>query len=118
MRIVDIRERTIPLQANIANAVVNFAEHTVSLVAVVSDVMRDGKPVIGFAFDSIGRFGQSGLLRERFIPRLMAAAPPDILDSEGTAFDADKILRVMLLNETPGGNRDRGNASPAIELAV
>lgn len=118
MRIVDIRERTIPLQANIANAVVNFAEHTVSLVAVVSDVMRDGKPVIGFAFDSIGRFGQSGLLRERFIPRLVAAAPPDILDSEGTVFDADKILRVILRNEKPGGHGDRAHAAAALELAI
>jgi D(-)-tartrate dehydratase len=71
MRIVEVRERAIPLQANIKNSVVNFAEHTVSLVALVTDVVRDGKRVVGFAFDSIGRFGQSGILRERFIPRLL-----------------------------------------------
>ncbi|MEC5293417.1 enolase C-terminal domain-like protein [Aurantimonas sp. C2-6-R+9] len=118
MRIIDVRERAIPLQANITNAVVNFAEHTVSLVAVVSDVMREGKPVIGFAFDSIGRFGQSGLLRERLIPRLMAAAPQDILDGEGKLFDADKVLRVVMRNEKPGGHGDRAHAAAALELAI
>jgi L-alanine-DL-glutamate epimerase-like enolase superfamily enzyme len=77
MRIVEIREASVPLEANIQNSVVSFADHTVSLVAVVSDVIRDGKPVTGVAFDSIGRYAQSGLLRERFIPRLLKAKPDD-----------------------------------------
>lgn len=118
MRIVEIRERAIPLQANIQNSVVNFAEHTVSLVAVVSDVIREGRPVVGVAFDSIGRFAQSGLLRERFIARLANAAPDDLLAANGESFDAAKAVRVMMRNEKPGGHGDRAHAVAALELAL
>ena len=118
MRIVEIRAAAVPLQANIQNAVVSFADHTVSLVAVVSDVIRNGKPVTGVAFDSIGRYAQSGLLRERFIPRLLKAKPDDILDQTGAAIDADKALRVMMRNEKPGGHGDRAHAVAAVELAL
>src|ERR1700685_3011654 len=96
MRIVDIREVAIPLQANIHNAVVNFAEHDVSLVAVVSDVLRGGRPLTGIAFDSIGRFAQSGLLRERFARRLLKALPDDLLDATGTGLYPAKAVSCML----------------------
>ena len=46
MKIVDVRELAVPLQGQIANAVVNFAEHDVSLLALVTDVVRHGKPVV------------------------------------------------------------------------
>ena len=118
MRILEIRETAVPLQANIQNAVVSFADHTVSLVAVVSDVIRNGKPVTGIAFDSIGRYAQSGLLRERFIPRLIKAKPEEILDAGGAAIDPDKALRVMMRNEKPGGHGDRAHAVAAVELAL
>jgi D(-)-tartrate dehydratase len=118
MRIVDIREVAIPLQANIHNAVVNFAEHDVSLVAVVSDVLRGGRPLTGIAFDSIGRFAQSGLLRERFARRLLKALPDDLLDATGTGFDPAKAVSVMMQNEKPGGHGDRAHAIAAIELAL
>ncbi|MGD9844143.1 MAG: enolase C-terminal domain-like protein [Variibacter sp.] len=118
MRIVDIRDLTVPLEGNIANAVVSFADHTVSLVAVVSDVVRDGKPVVGYAFDSIGRFAQSGILRERMIPRLKAAAPQDLLDEEARRLDPAKVLRAAMRNEKPGGHGDRAAAAAALELAV
>lgn len=118
MRIVEIRESALPLSANIQNSVVNFAEHTVSLVAVVSDVMRNGKPVVGVAFDSIGRYAQSGLLRERFIRRMMAAKPEELLDETGKAFDTEKAFNVMMRNEKPGGHGDRAHAVAALELAL
>ena len=118
MRIVDIRELAIPLQANIRNAVVTFAEHTVSLVAIVSDAVLGGRPVIGMAFDSIGRFAQGGLLRERFMARLVAAPPDDLIDAAGTGFDPDKAVRVMMRNEKPGGHGDRAHAVAALELAL
>jgi hypothetical protein len=85
MRVTEIRELSIPLEGNIANAVVSFAEHTISMVAVVSDVIRNGKPVVGYAFDSIGRFAQGGILRDRMIPRLKAAALDALLDASGPA---------------------------------
>jgi L-alanine-DL-glutamate epimerase-like enolase superfamily enzyme len=118
MRIVEIREKAVPLEANIQNAVVSFADHTVSLVAVVSDVVRNGRPVTGVAFDSIGRYAQSGLLRERFIPRLLKAKPDELLDASGAAIDTDKALRVMMRNEKPGGHGDRAHAVAAVELAL
>jgi L-alanine-DL-glutamate epimerase-like enolase superfamily enzyme len=118
MRIVDIRDLTLPLEGNIANAVVSFADHTVSLVAIVSDVVRNGKPVIGYAFDSIGRFAQGGILRERMIPRLKAAAPQDLLDDDAQRLDPAKVLRVAMRNEKPGGHGDRAAAAAALELAV
>ena len=118
MRIVDVREASVPLEANIQNSVVSFADHTVSLVAVVSDVIRDGRPVTGVAFDSIGRYAQSGLLRERFIPRLLAARPDDLLDAGGGGIDPDKAYRAMMKNEKPGGHGDRAHAVAAVELAI
>lgn len=118
MRIVAIRELTIPLQSKIRNAVVDFAEHTVSLVAVISDIVRGGRSVTGIAFDSIGRFAQGGLLRERLIARLMNVAPDGILDDSGCAFDPDKALRAIMRNEKPGGHGDRAHAAAAIELAL
>ena len=118
MRIVDIRELAVRLQGNVANAVVSFAEHDVSLVAIVSDVIRDGRPVVGFAFNSIGRFAQGGILRERMIPRLRAAVPQDLLDAAGHRLDPAKVAAVAMRNEKPGGHGDRAGAIGALELAI
>ncbi len=117
MRITDIREITVPLAGDIANALVNFREHTVSLVAVVTDVMRGPQPVIGYAFNSIGRFAQGGILRDRVMPRLLAAKPDDLLDTGGNGFDPAAVLRAAMRNEKPGGHGDRAGAVAAIELA-
>lgn len=117
MRITDIREITVPLEGNIANAVVSFAEHTISMVAVASDVIRNGKPVVGYAFDSIGRFAQGGILRERMIPRLKAAALDALLDASGRLVDPATMLQVAMRNEKPGGHGDRAAAAGALELA-
>lgn len=118
MRIVEAREITVPLAGNVANAVVSFADHTVSLVALISDRKRDGKPVVGFGFNSIGRFGQSGILRERLLPRLLAAAPEALLRDDGAGFDAAAVVRQIMRNEKPGGHGDRAGAVGALELAV
>jgi len=80
IREVPVRLRGGPGRAP-ANAVVNFGDHTVSLVAVISDVVRDGKPVVGVAFNSIGRFAQSGILRDRVIPRVLAAGKMNYWES-------------------------------------
>ena len=117
MRITAIREVTVQLEGNIANAVVNFSKHTISMVAVVSDVIRNGKPLVGYAFDSIGRFAQGGILRERVIPRLMGASAESLLDGSGTLFDPAKVLQIAMRNEKPGGHGDRAAAVGAVELA-
>ena len=73
MRIVDIREQTVPVASAIANAYIDFSKMTLSHVALVTDVVRDGKTVVGYGFNSNGRYGQGGLIRERFAPRLKAS---------------------------------------------
>jgi len=118
MRITQVRELAVKLEGAVANAVVNFSEHTVSLVAVVSDVIRSGKPVVGFGFNSIGRFAQSGIIRDRMIPRLLSAAPDTLLSGNGKLFDPAKVLATVMRNEKPGGHGDRAGAAAAIEHAI
>ena len=118
MRIKDVQELTVPLEGGISNAVVSFAGHTVSLVAVTSDVVRNGRPVVGFGFNSIGRFGQGGILRERMLPRLRAADPALLLAPNGERFDPAKVLATIMRNEKPGGHGDRAGAAGAVELAI
>jgi len=116
MQIVGIAEQPVRLRGAIANALVDFSAHTVSLVAVVSDVIRDGKPVTGIAFDSIGRFAQSGILRDRMIPRVLAAAPHTLLADSGR-LDPARVLACAITDEKPGGHGDRAAAAAALELA-
>src|SRR6218665_3960 len=102
MRIVDIREISVPLKGNVSNALVNFSDHTVSLVAVFSDVVRNGKPVVGVPFNSIGRFAQRGLLHERFIPRILNRTPESLLHSHPKTFSAKAIFRAAMTNGKQG----------------
>ncbi|HEB91403.1 MAG TPA: mandelate racemase [Deltaproteobacteria bacterium] len=118
MRILEIRERTVPLEGGVANAVIDFSGHTVSLVAIVCDRKRCGRPIVGYGFNSIGRHGQSGILRDRMIPRLRAADPSSLLDGEGRYLDPAAISSTAMRNEKPGGHGDRAGALGALELAV
>lgn len=120
MRIAAIVERAVGLdggrRGGPANAVVNFSGHTVSLVAVITDVIRGGRPVAGVAFNSIGRFAQSGILRDRMIPRVLAASPDALLDTSGF-LDPAAVVACALTDEKPGGHGDRAAAAGALELA-
>jgi L-alanine-DL-glutamate epimerase-like enolase superfamily enzyme len=118
MRIVDIRERTAPIASPIANAFIDFSKMTLSLVAVVTDVVRDGRPVIGYGFNSNGRYGQGDLIRERFAPRVLAAEPSSLLNADESNFDAHKIWATMFTNEKPGGHGERSVAMGTIDMAV
>ena len=118
MQIKNIKELSVKLSGSISNAVISFDEHTVSLVAVETDVLRNGKPVIGFAFNSIGRFAQSGILQDRMIPRVLAAPCEAILESSGQQFDPARIADFAMRNEKPGGHGDRASAVAALELAI
>jgi L-alanine-DL-glutamate epimerase-like enolase superfamily enzyme len=118
MRIVEIREKTMPIASSIRNAYIDFSKMTLSLVAVVTDVIRDGKPVIGYGFNSNGRYGQGTLMRERFIPRVLEAAPASLLDDTGDNLDPHKIWAAMMTNEKPGGHGERSVAVGTIDMAV
>ncbi|HEY0224142.1 MAG TPA: enolase C-terminal domain-like protein [Pseudolabrys sp.] len=118
MRIVDIRETAVPLKSKLANSSFDFTEMTTSVVAVITDVMRDGKPVVGFAFNSTGRYACGAAMRARFIPRILAAAPDTLLDETGGNFDPAKIFAQMMRREKAGGHSERSIAIGTIEVAV
>ncbi len=118
MRIVDIREVTRPISSPIRNAYIDFSKMTLSLVAVVTDVIRDGKPVVGYGFNSNGRYGQGSLIRERFRPRILEAAPDSLLDESGNNLDPHKAWACMMNNEKPGGHGERSVAVGTVDMAV
>jgi D(-)-tartrate dehydratase len=118
MRIVDIRETAVPLNSSLANSSFNFSEMTTSVVAVITDVKRDGKPVCGFAFNSTGRYACGAQMRARFIPRILKADPASLLNEAGDNFAPEKILSCMMQNEKSGGHSERSVGIGTIEVAV
>jgi L-alanine-DL-glutamate epimerase-like enolase superfamily enzyme len=118
MKIVDIREETKPIKSQIRNAYIDFSKMTLSLVAVITDVVRDGKPVVGYGFNSNGRYGQGALIRERFRPRVLEAKPDSLLDESGNNLDPAKVWACMMTNEKPGGHGERSVAVGTIDMAV
>src|SRR5829696_6288126 len=117
MRIVDIRETAVPLKSALANSSFDFSEMTTSVVAVITDVVRAGAPIVGFAFNSTGRYACGAAMRARFIPRILAANPDSLLDAAGN-FDAEKILACMLQRDKAGGHSERSIAIGTIEVAL
>jgi len=118
MKIVDIVESTHAISSNIRNAFIDFSKMSLSLVAVVTDVVRDGKPVIGYGFNSNGRYGQGALIRERFRPRVLEADPASLRDDSGDNLDPHRIWACMMRNEKPGGHGERSVAVGTIDMAV
>jgi L-alanine-DL-glutamate epimerase-like enolase superfamily enzyme len=118
MRIIDVRETSVPISSEIRNAYIDFSKMTCSVVAVVTDVVRDGKPVVGYGFNSNGRYSQSCLLRERFLPRLREADPESLIDRERENLDPFAIWQALMVNEKPGGHGERSVAVGVIDMAV
>lgn len=118
MRIVEIREQAVPIKSEIRNAYIDFSQMTASVVALVTDVVRDGRPVVGFGFNSNGRYGAGGLIRERFAPRLEQADPDSLIDESGDNLDPFKIWACLMTNEKPGGHGERSVAVGVIDMAV
>jgi L-alanine-DL-glutamate epimerase-like enolase superfamily enzyme len=118
MKIVDIREVVVPIKSPIRNAFIDFSQMTVSVLALITDEIRDGKPVVGFGFNSNGRYAPSGLLRDRFMPRLKAADPQSIVDENGNNFDPHRIWEIVMRNEKPGGHGERSVAVGVLDMAV
>ena len=118
MKIIDIIESTRPIKSDIRNAYIDFSKMTLSLVAVVTDVVRKGKHVIGYGFNSNGRYGQGHLVRERFRPRVLEAAEQSLQDDTGENLDPHKVWACMMANEKPGGHGERSVAVGTIDMAV
>jgi L-alanine-DL-glutamate epimerase-like enolase superfamily enzyme len=118
VQILEIREVTKPIASPIRNAYIDFSKMTSSLVAVVTDVGRDGKRVVGYGFNSNGRYGQGGLIRERFMKRIAEADPATLLNDEQDNLDPDRIWATLMSNEKPGGHGERSVAVGTIDMAV
>jgi D(-)-tartrate dehydratase len=118
MRIIEIREKTVSIASPIANAYIDFTKMTCSVVAVITDVIRNGKPVVGYGFNSNGRYGQGCLIRERFAQRILTADPKTLIDERHDNLDPTKISACLMINEKPGGHGERSVAVGTIDMAV
>ncbi|WP_316163749.1 mandelate racemase/muconate lactonizing enzyme family protein [Bradyrhizobium sp. SZCCHNRI20481] len=118
VRIVDVREVTKPISSPIRNAYIDFTKMTSSLVAVITNVERNGRPVVGYGFNSNGRYGQGGLIRERFRARLLEADPTSLLDASKDNIDPDRAWAAMMINEKPGGHGERSVAVGTLDMAI
>ena len=117
MRIVDIRERTLAI-SRYADPTLPSGGLTTSIIALVTDVVRGGQPIVGYGFASFGRFGQGGLIRERFAPRIRNAKPSVLLTEDGMNFDPFRVWDVMMAGEKPGGHGERCVAVGALDMAI
>src|SRR5919202_3106670 len=117
MRITDIRERSIPI-SRYADPTAPSGRLTTSVVAVVTDVVRAGRPVVGYGYASVGRFAQGGLIRERFAPRLLNAIDGDLSNAAGNSLDPFRAWAVMMAGEKPGGHGERCVAVGALDMAI
>ena len=61
---------------------------------------------------------KGGLIRERFAPRLLEAAPETLVNDAGDNLDPDRIWQAMMRNEKPGGHGERSVAVGTIDMAV
>ncbi len=118
MKITKIIEQTKLINSNMKNSYIDFSKMTLSLVAVHSNVIKNGKPLIGYGFNSNGRYGQGHLIRERFAPRILDSETKDLLNDEETNFDPHKIWNKMMTNEKPGGHGERSVAVGTIDMAL
>ena len=118
MQILDIIEVTKPIASPIRNAYIDFSKMTASLVAVVTDVVRDGRRVVGYGFNSNGRYGQGGLIRERFRDRVLSAEPASLLNDAGDNLDPHRVWATLMQNEKPGGHGERSVAVGTLDMAV
>jgi L-alanine-DL-glutamate epimerase-like enolase superfamily enzyme len=118
VRVLDIRETVEPMSSTIRNAYIDFSKMTTSVVAVVTDVKRDGHPVIGYGFNSNGRYAPRGVLHDRMIPRLMEAEPDSLLNDSQTNLDPHRMWDVMMADEKPGGHGERSSAVGTLDMAI
>jgi D(-)-tartrate dehydratase len=117
VRILDIRHLTVPIQSEMANAYISFASMDVSVLAIITDQVRDGEPVIGFGFNSNGRYAQPGILDHRIVPRVLGAPPDSLIDPDTGHLDPALIWRAAMINEKPGGHGDRAVAVGILDMA-
>lgn len=117
MKITAVHEGVVPISSSIRNAWIDFSSMDCSIVAVVSDVMRDGEPLVGYGFNSNGRYSAGEILRRRIIPRLLEADPEALLAEDGQ-LDPTRAWDFMMNNEKPGGHGERSVAVGVVDMAL
>ncbi|XVQ07478.1 mandelate racemase/muconate lactonizing enzyme family protein [Spirillospora sp. CA-255316] len=117
MRITAVHEGVVPISSSIRNAWIDFSSMDCSIVAVVSDVVRGGEPVVGYGFNSNGRYSAGEILRRRIIPRLLDADPEALLAEDGQ-LDPTRAWDFMMNNEKPGGHGERSVAVGVVDMAL
>ncbi|MET9794769.1 enolase C-terminal domain-like protein [Nocardiopsis alba] len=117
MRIVSAHAGTIPISSSMRNAYIDFSKMDCTILALVSDVVVDGRPLVGYGFSSNGRYNATAILNERMLPRLLDAAAEDLLDEDGELSPA-KAWDVMMSNEKPGGHGERSVAVGVVDMAL
>ncbi|MFJ9174270.1 mandelate racemase/muconate lactonizing enzyme family protein [Streptomyces sp. NPDC102360] len=117
MKITNVYEGVVPISSSIRNAWIDFSSMDCSIVAIESDVIRDGKPVVGYGFNSNGRYSAGEILRRRVLPRLMAAEPGGLLNEAGE-LDPARAWELMMRNEKPGGHGERSVAVGVVDMAL
>jgi D(-)-tartrate dehydratase len=118
VRILEIRQIAAPIMSPIRNAYIDFSKMTAAVVAIVTDVVRDGKRVVGYGFNSNGRYAPIGLLQERFVPRLLEADPATLVDGSGENLDPHRVWDVLMTGEKPGGHGERSVAVGTLDMAA
>lgn len=118
MRIVEVREATASIASDIRNAYIDFSTMDVSVVRVAVDDGRGGGPVIGYGFNSNGRYAQPGILTHRILPRLRAAPAAALADPETGLLDPARAWAAMMANEKPGGHGERSVAVGVVDMAL
>src|SRR6476620_1285061 len=117
MKILSVHAGIVPISSSIRNAWIDFSSMDCSIVAIVSDVVRDGAPVVGYGFNSNGRYSAGEILRRRIVPRLLAADPQDLLDEDG-GLDPTRAWHIVMTNEKPGGHGERSVAVGVVDMAL
>ena len=118
MKIIDIQEKTFPISSDIKNAYISFAKMDCSVVAIKTDVKINGENIIGYGFHSNGRYAVSELLKKRFIPRLKEVSSKSLINDDGDNFSPEKIWKILMQNEKPGGHGERSTAVGTIDMAI
>jgi L-alanine-DL-glutamate epimerase-like enolase superfamily enzyme len=117
MRIVSAHEGVIPISSSMSNAFIDFSTMDCSILALVSDVVVDGKPLVGYGFNSNGRYSAGEILRRRILPRLMDAPEGALLDEDGN-LSPTAAWDTMMRNEKPGGHGERSVAVGVVDMAL
>lgn len=117
MRITSVHVGTIPISSSLRNAYIDFSKMDCTILALVSDVFVNSKPLVGYGFNSNGRYNATAITRERLIPRLLDTRSDDLVDANGE-LSPEKAWDVIMRNEKPGGHGERSVAVGVMDMAL